>query len=73
MNAIVDNETSPVKTLEEVRGEFLRKGVPISRWARENQIPRGIAYAVLSGRCPGHYGAAHRAAVLLGLKVGEIQ
>lgn len=61
-----------LKTLMEVRSEFARKGVPIARWARENNIPRNIAYAVLSGRCPGNYGAAHRAAVLLGLKDGEV-
>jgi len=61
-----------MKTPEEVRAEFTRKGIPIARWARENQIPRNVAYAVLSGRCPGAYGAAHKAAVLLGLKKGEI-
>lgn len=61
-----------LKTLDEVRAEFVRKGVPIARWARESGIPRNIAYAVLSGRCPGNYGSAHRAAVLLGLKEGEI-
>lgn len=61
-----------LKTLAEVRSEFVRKGIPIARWARDNKIPRNIAYAVLSGKCSGAYGAAHRAAVLLGLKDGEI-
>jgi len=61
-----------LKTPEQVRAELVRNGVPIARWARENQIPRGIAYAVLSGRSCGSYGAAHRASVLLRLKDGVI-
>lgn len=73
MITMISKRCIPVKTLDEVRTEFVRKGIPIARWAREHQIPRDIAYAVLSGRCRGSYGAAHRAAVLLGLKDGQIQ
>ena len=61
-----------LKTPEQVRSEFVRRGESISSWARARDLPSGLVFDVLSGRVKGLRGKAHRAAVLLGLKDGEI-
>ena len=58
---------------EEIRKELEHKGVPIAEWARRNGLPPRTVYDVLTGRNMGRYGTAHKAAVLLGLKEGEIE
>lgn len=60
------------KTADQVRTEFRRKGIAIAIWAREHGLSRSVVYGVLYGRLVGTYGDAHKAAVLLGLKDGEI-
>ena len=62
-----------LRTPEEVRRELERKGIPIAVWARANGLPPRPVYDVLAGRNAGRYGVAHKAAVLLGLKEGEIE
>ena len=61
-----------LKTREEVLAEFARKGISIRSWAIRNGIEPSIANAVLKGRLTGRIGESHKAAVLLGLKHGEI-
>lgn len=61
-----------LKTHQEVRAEFNRIGKPVSEWAAENGFHRSLVYAVLSGRKKCNRGDAHKIAVLLGLKDGEI-
>ncbi|HQQ69353.1 MAG TPA: DNA-binding protein [Alicycliphilus sp.] len=60
------------KTHAQVREELRRKGVPVARWADTHGVDRSVAYGVLAGRLKGSYGEAHRAAVLLGLKDGDV-
>lgn len=60
------------KTHDQAREELRRKGIPVTKWAAEHGIEKSIAYAVITGRLKGTYGEAHRAAVLLGLKDGEV-
>lgn len=65
-------EPCALKTPEQVLAEFARRGESISNWARERRLPASIVFDVLSGRVKGIRGNAHRAAVLLGLKEGEV-
>jgi gp16 family phage-associated protein len=60
------------RTVEQVKAELARKGVSIAEWAEANELRPLVAYRVLSGRYKATRGQAHRAAVLLGLKQGEI-
>lgn len=60
------------RTPEEVKSDFLRKGLSVSAWAREHGFCRATVHAVLSGRLAGHIGQSHKVAVLLGIKDGEI-
>lgn len=62
-----------VKTREEARMDLVRRGLTIRQWSRQNGISDRIVRELLRGRFQGKYGAAHKAAVLLGLKDGVIE
>jgi gp16 family phage-associated protein len=63
---------SRLRTAEEAKAEITRNGVTVAKWAIANGISPSVVYAVLKGGLQGHYGEAHRAAVLLGMKDGVI-
>lgn len=65
-------EQKPLKTRQQVLGDFARKGISIRSWAKANGIDPSVAHGVLSGRLTGRIGESHKAAVKLGLKHGEI-
>lgn len=65
-------KSKAIRTPEEVRADFQRKGLSISAWAKERGVSRATVHAVLSGRLAGRIGQSHRVAVLLGIKDGEI-
>lgn len=58
-------------SIAQARAELSRKGVTIREWADANGVKRATAYNLLCGRLTGNRGEAHRAAVLLGVKLGE--
>lgn len=61
-----------LKTREEVVADFERKGISVSSWAKKHKIPRSIVYGILNGTRKARIGLGHKAAVLLGIKDGEI-
>lgn len=61
-----------MKTREAVRAELNRCGKTIADWSRENACNADIVRGVLLGRIKGMRGEAHKVAVLLGIKEGEI-
>jgi gp16 family phage-associated protein len=61
------------KPAEEVRADFERRGINVSKWARERGLSRQAVQSVLAGKTKGKRGDAHRAAVLLGIKEGVIE
>lgn len=65
-------EPTSLKTIEEVLNEFAIKGISISQWAKERNLPPSVVYGVLHGKRRARIGKSHKAAVLLGLKHGEI-
>ena len=62
-----------LKTVSEVRADLDRRGLTIREWSRRNGISDRIVRELLRGRFKGRHGAAHRAAVLLGIKDGVIE
>jgi len=58
------------KTREQVRREFDARGVNVAAFARDHGLDETVVYQVLGGHKKGRRGEAHRAAVVLGLKVG---
>lgn len=58
--------------LKEVNAALERTGTTASQIAAEMGVDAYVVRGVLSGRLQGRRGDAHRVAVLLGLKEGEI-
>lgn len=58
-------------TPAQARACLIRQGKTVAAFAREHGLDRNIVYQVLDGRKKGRYGESHRAAVLLGIKVGD--
>jgi gp16 family phage-associated protein len=54
--------------LNDIKQNLKRRGIVVSRLARDNNIKPDTLYKLLSGSLAGNYGDAHKAAVLLGLK-----
>lgn len=61
-----------LRTPEEARAEFQRKGISIASWATANGFNTNMVFEVLGGRKKGLRGQAHKIAVKLGLKEGEV-
>lgn len=61
-----------LKTPDQIKAEFANRGESLSAWAAQQRLPTSLIYDLLSGRVKGNRGNAHRAAVLLGLKSGEL-
>ncbi len=61
-----------LKTPEQALAELNRKGLSMSRWARENGLKPDTVRAVLTRGRPFRIGESHKAAVKLGMKLGEI-
>ncbi|MBK6744529.1 MAG: DNA-binding protein [Hydrogenophilales bacterium] len=57
---------------EDVLADFINKGRSIRGWAIANELDPSVVHGVLNGRLKGRIGEAHKAAVKLGLKHGEI-
>lgn len=61
-----------LRTVEDVRQDFARKGISVASWARANGLSPRDVYDVLQQRTKAAYGKSHTIAVLLGMKDGEI-
>lgn len=62
----------PAKSIAEVRAELTRAGINVSEWAKTHGFARMTVVDVLRGRRQGLRGEAHKVAVALGLKAGEV-
>lgn len=64
--------TAKLKTPDEARADLVRKGVAVSVWARAHGLKIWAVRDVLRGHHQMLRGDGHKAAVLLGIKEGEI-
>ena len=62
----------PTRTAKEIKEELARKGRSITDLAQEYDLKVNTVYDLLNGRLAGTRGESHRAAVILGLKKGEL-
>jgi gp16 family phage-associated protein len=60
-------------TPEQARADLERKGISIADFCRKHGLNKNLVSDLLNGRSKGRRGEAHRAAVLLGIKDGEIE
>lgn len=65
-------KTQTPRTPQEVREEFLRKGISFANWARKHSFDTATVCQVLNGTNKASRGKGHKVAVLLGIKNGEI-
>ncbi|WP_415844678.1 DNA-binding protein [Stutzerimonas zhaodongensis] len=56
----------------DARDRLCKLGLTAKEWAEQNEISASTVYAVLNGQKKCLRGEAHRAAVLLGIKEGEV-
>ncbi len=61
-----------IRTPDEVKKDFKKKGISISAWSLANGFSPNLVFEVLSGRRNPTRGQTHNIAVTLGLKEGEI-
>jgi gp16 family phage-associated protein len=59
-------------TPEQARAALDRKGISIAEFSRTNGLNKNLVSDLLNGRKKGKRGKAHKAAVLLGIKEGEV-
>jgi len=67
-----EGHMSQLKTAQDVRCDFSRKGIAIAKWAKKHGLRPSVVYDLLNQRTAATRGMAHKAAVLLGMKDGEI-
>lgn len=60
-------------TLDQAREKLDRAGVSIAEFSRKHDLNKNLVSDLLNGRKKGRRGEAHRAAVLLGIKLGETE
>ncbi|MCO7536502.1 DNA-binding protein [Pseudomonas asiatica] len=58
---------------QEARARIARQGISAKEWAEQHGLSPSTVYAVLNGQKKCLRGESHRAAVLLGIKNGEIE
>lgn len=59
-----------MRTPEQVKDEFRRRGMSINEWARNHHVSAALVHQVLSGKKRCVRGQSHDIAVMLGLKEG---
>jgi len=65
-------KTQKTRSPQQIRDDFLRKGISMASWARDNGFDKATVCQVLSGENQASRGVGHRIAVKLGIKDGEI-
>lgn len=65
-------KTQKLRTPQEIRDEWFRKGMTQSQWARDHGIAGSVVSSVMNGQNRCRKGTGHRVAIMLGLKAGEI-
>lgn len=65
-------KASTLNTAEQARAMLNRKGISIAAFAKQHGLHKRLVAGVLEGRYQCRIGKSHIAAVLLGMKEGEI-
>ena len=61
-----------LRTAAEARADLQAKGISITQWSIANKFSPNLVFEVLGGRKKCVRGQAHKIAIKLGLKDGEI-
>jgi gp16 family phage-associated protein len=66
------HKDATMKSAARARKELNRRGISVTEFAKQNQLPRDAVFYVLRGG-RALRGYAHNAAVLLGIKQGQLR
>ena len=64
----MSQQTTDLKTGQEVKEEFARQGVTMRQWAKQHGFKPQMVYQVVNGLVRANYGKSHEVAMLLGMK-----
>ena len=64
-----------IKSIKQVRDDFIKSGISIAEWARDNNFSPDLVYRILKNNKVPRRGESHKIAVKLGIKEqkGRIQ
>lgn len=65
-------KNSGLRSRDDVLEDFARKGISVRSWALKHDLTSSVVHGVLKGKRTARIGKSHEAAVLLGIKDGEI-
>lgn len=61
-----------MKTPDQVKADFRKAGITINEWSKKHGFKPQAVSLVIGGKVKCYYGNAHKIAVLLGLKDGNV-
>lgn len=64
----IQNSSDMIKSIKQVREEFLNAGVSIAEWSRDNNFSPDLVYRILKNNKVPQRGESHKIAVKLGIK-----
>ncbi|MFV5312353.1 DNA-binding protein [Acinetobacter schindleri] len=57
-----------IKSIKQVRDDFIKSGISIAEWARDNNFSPDLVYRILKNNKVPRRGESHKIAVKLGIK-----
>lgn len=57
-----------IKSIKQVRDDFIKSGISIAEWVRDNNFSPDLVYRILKNNKVPRRGESHKIAVKLGIK-----
>ena len=64
----IQNSSDISKSITQVRDDFIKSGISIAEWARDNNFSPDLVYRILKNNKVPRRGESHKIAVKLGIK-----
>ncbi|SSR11025.1 phage-associated protein, BcepMu gp16 family [Acinetobacter baumannii] len=64
----IQNSSDMIKSIKQVRDDFIKSGISIAEWARDNNFSPDLVYRILKNNKVPRRGESHKIAVKLGIK-----
>lgn len=64
----IPNSSDMIKSIKQVRDDFIKSGISIAEWARANNFSPDLVYRILKNNKVPQRGESHKIAVKLGIK-----
>jgi gp16 family phage-associated protein len=64
----IQNSSDMIKSIKQVQDDFIKSGISIAEWARDNNFSPDLVYRILKNNKVPRRGESHKIAVKLGIK-----